>query len=206
MRRAARLGRHKLSATQPPIFHPPIAAAIPSGQPGSQSTSPMAGIWRKRSRWQRMRARFEKGQAGLSLVGLRTSYELAELAPVVVIEDGEGKHPHRVVPDAWLRFVREEAGRERSMGLLLEIDRGREYQAAFKAHVASRVEFIASGAYGRLFAERGGVRIATEIPSSSVSLTHSARCSDLSRTVRSDRCRFSAISTSLASAAAADRR
>ena len=104
--------------------------------------------------------RFAEGQAGLTLTSSRTGYELAELAPGVLIEDEEGKRAVRVVPDAWLLFTRVEGRRERSLGLLLEIDRGREYQAAFKQHVASRVEFIASGAYERVFGSRGGVRIA----------------------------------------------
>jgi len=93
--------------------------------------------------------RFAGRQSEISIAASRISYELAELAPTVLIAAGEEKRAVRVIPDAWLLFTRSEKGVERSLGLLLEIDRGREYQAAFKAHVASRVEFIASGAYER---------------------------------------------------------
>lgn len=57
-----------------------------------------------------------------------------------------------VVPDAWLLF--EKAGGESSPGgfpLLLEVDRGTMYRQRFKRHVASRIEFMRSGGYKRLF-------------------------------------------------------
>ena len=61
-----------------------------------------------------------------------------------------------MIPDAWLLFERPDGSRS---SLLLKVDRGREYQAAFRAHVAARIEFLASGQYTRVFGTRG-VRIA----------------------------------------------
>src|SRR4051812_35588994 len=46
-----------------------------------------------------------------------------------------------VIPDAWLLF----AWKGKRFPILLEIDRGMEYQVPFKQHVLSRIEFIDSG-------------------------------------------------------------
>jgi hypothetical protein len=95
-------------------------------------------------------------QEDLRLAGQRISYELSVDPPVVEIAGKEGSAPVKVIPDAWLLFERPDGSRS---SLLLEVDRGREYQAAFKAHVAARVEFLSSGQYTRVFGTRG-VRIA----------------------------------------------
>jgi hypothetical protein len=58
-----------------------------------------------------------------------------------------------VIPDAWLYFERLKNGEhEDYFPLLLEIDRGMEYQHKFKHHLRSRIEFIKKGgAYSKLF-------------------------------------------------------
>src|SRR5512132_4414369 len=61
----------------------------------------------------------------------------------------------KVIPDAWMLFHdRQENMR---VPVLLEIDRGREYRDKFKNHVRSRIEFVRSGAYERMFAGKGCV-------------------------------------------------
>jgi hypothetical protein len=54
-----------------------------------------------------------------------------------------------VVPDAWLHFERVSDGVR--IPVLLEIDRGSEFQERFKNHVLGRLEFIRSGDYARVF-------------------------------------------------------
>jgi protein involved in plasmid replication-relaxation len=54
-----------------------------------------------------------------------------------------------VIPDGWLLFERA-ADRARSP-LLIEIDRGSEYQERFKNHVRARLAFIHSGDYAKVF-------------------------------------------------------
>jgi hypothetical protein len=93
-----------------------------------------------------------RSQEGIRLAARRISYELWVSPPVVEIDAEDGKKEVKVVPDAWLLFERPDGKRA---SVLVEIDRGREYQAAFKAHVAARLEFIASGQYTRVFGTRG---------------------------------------------------
>ena len=91
---------------------------------------------------------------GYRLSKQRISYGLA--GEPVVVELGEGRDAFRVpvVPDAWLLIERTRRGEPERFPILLEIDRGTEYQRRFKEHVLSRVEFIRSGGYARLFGER----------------------------------------------------
>jgi len=96
--------------------------------------------------------KFARSAEGIRLAGRRISYELWKSPPVVQIESEGERHEVKVVPDAWLLFERPDG---RRASVLVEIDRGREYQAAFKAHVAARVEFIASGEYTKVFGTRG---------------------------------------------------
>ena len=97
-----------------------------------------------------------RAREDLRLAGRRISYQLAEQPPVVELADREGKRLVKVIPDAWLLVERRDG---KKSSVLLEIDRGREYQAAFKAHIMARIGFIASGEYTRVFGTRG-VRIA----------------------------------------------
>jgi Replication-relaxation len=90
-----------------------------------------------------------KSQPDIGLSAVRTSHELAETPGRVWLAGRGGKrNVVTVIPDAWLCFERPDGKRA---PVLLEIDRGREHQQAFKQHVASRVEFIASGEYSRVF-------------------------------------------------------
>jgi hypothetical protein len=54
-----------------------------------------------------------------------------------------------VIPDGWLLFERA-ADRARSP-VLIEIDRGSEYQERFKNHIRARLAFIHSGDYTKVF-------------------------------------------------------
>jgi hypothetical protein len=93
-----------------------------------------------------------RSQEGIRLASRRISYELWDKPPIVEIAEEGRKTQVKVIPDAWLLFER---GDRKKASVLVEIDLGREYQAAFKAHVAARIEFIASGKYTRVFGTRG---------------------------------------------------
>ena len=59
----------------------------------------------------------------------------------------------RVIPDAFLEFRRSmPGGSERRLPLLLEHDRGTEYQQAFREHIRAYIGFLRSGAYKERFA------------------------------------------------------
>jgi hypothetical protein len=63
-----------------------------------------------------------------------------------------GEHGRRaasVIPDGWLQFERIADGVH--VPILVEIDRGSEYQERFKNHIRARLEFIRSGDYERVF-------------------------------------------------------
>ena len=70
-----------------------------------------------------------------SLTDTRLSYDLA-------------RTPSKVIPDAWL-LIENTQGDQYS--LMLEIDRGMEFQAKFKRHVKARIDYICSGEYARTF-------------------------------------------------------
>jgi hypothetical protein len=93
-----------------------------------------------------------RGQDWIRLADRRISYELWDKPPIVEIAAEGGPKQVKVIPDAWFLFERHDGKRA---SVLLEIDRGREYQAAFKAHVAARIAFIVSGQYERVFGTRG---------------------------------------------------
>jgi len=97
-----------------------------------------------------------RSQQEIKLADRRISYELAVNPPIVEIEEAGVRKPVKVIPDAWLLFSRQDGGRA---SLLLEVDRGREYQTAFKTHVSARIEFLASELYTQVFGTRG-VKIA----------------------------------------------
>jgi protein involved in plasmid replication-relaxation len=85
--------------------------------------------------------RFARESPDFSLVDVRLCYEL---------EGQRGKRgAETVVPDAWLHFERG-ANSER-YPVLVEIDRGSEYQERLKNHVKGRLEFYRSGEYERVF-------------------------------------------------------
>jgi hypothetical protein len=78
--------------------------------------------------------RWARGSA-LTLVDLRLGHELA-------------RGSVKVIPDAWVLL---ENTKGDQFPILIEIDRGMEYQAAFKRHVKARLNFIRSGEYARVF-------------------------------------------------------
>lgn len=89
---------------------------------------------------------------GLKISEMRICYDLAGVAVKVDVEERGRKESVPVVPDAWLLF--EKAGGEAAPSrfpLLLEVDRGTMYRQRIKRHVASRIEFVRSGGYKRLF-------------------------------------------------------
>ena len=75
-----------------------------------------------------------KKQTNLKIAETRISYQMMST-------------PEGVIPDAWIVFERE----GKKLPLFLEIDRGTEYQQKFKQHVRSRIDFIRSGTYSKLF-------------------------------------------------------
>jgi hypothetical protein len=75
------------------------------------------------------------------------SYALARTAPSVTIKRAEQPKTVSVIPDAWLLFER----KEEKYPVLLEIDRGSEYQERFKTHVSARLRFLLDGAYKQTF-------------------------------------------------------
>jgi len=85
--------------------------------------------------------RFISQTPDYTLADVRLSYELDKQVPR---RAGEA-----VVPDAWLHFER--VMDKVRFPVLLEIDRGSEYQERFKHHVKGRLGFIRSGEYARVF-------------------------------------------------------
>ena len=87
-------------------------------------------------------------------------YELAKAPGRVELVTSRGKEKKvtvPVIPDAWLDFERIADGKR--FPVILEIDRGMEYSRKFKQHVRSRIAFIESGQYKKVFG-RQAVRVA----------------------------------------------
>jgi hypothetical protein len=77
-------------------------------------------------------------------------YTLADVRLCYDIERSLGKRTaEAVVPDAWLDFARVTDGER--FPVLVEIDRGTEFQERFKQHIKGRLAFIRSGEYARVF-------------------------------------------------------
>jgi hypothetical protein len=89
------------------------------------------------------------------LARVRISYEFQNSSVVVELPVGSRKERVSVVPDGWMLFEHLQEGRHTGwLPVLLEIDRATEFQVRFKQHNRSRLEFIRSGGYERLFGER----------------------------------------------------
>jgi Replication-relaxation len=81
---------------------------------------------------------WSRKQTGFRLAQKRISYELAQRPARVEVGDGRINEVLKVIPDAWLLFEELENGSHaRWYPVLLEIDRGTEYQQKFKQHVRS---------------------------------------------------------------------
>jgi hypothetical protein len=102
--------------------------------------------------------RWAASQADFRLIETRISYELAKVSPSVRIPAGRKTVAVSVIPDAWLLFEKLENGAHAHFfPVLLEIDRGTEFQQRFKQHIQARIEFIRSGAYRQLFGQQAVV-------------------------------------------------
>jgi|RhiMetdeSRZDD1v2_1073273.scaffolds.fasta_scaffold09099_8 protein involved in plasmid replication-relaxation len=89
-----------------------------------------------------------------TLAETRLSYELSRTSPrMTLCADGQ-ETPALVIPDAWLLFERSDGNQ---FPILVEIDRGTEYQERFKAHVQGRLELVRSGTYAKVFGMRAVV-------------------------------------------------
>ena len=58
------------------------------------------------------------------------------------------------MPDAWILVERVGEAGKVTFPVLLEIDRGTMYRQRFKRHVRSRIEFVRSGVYEKVFGTR----------------------------------------------------
>jgi len=87
-------------------------------------------------------------QSEFTLIQHLLSYQLGRNAPTVSIEIAGQQKTFEVVPDAYLLFERSDGAK---FPVLVEIDRGTEYQERFKHHVRARLRLIKSGAYERSF-------------------------------------------------------
>jgi hypothetical protein len=90
-----------------------------------------------------------------NLTQTRTCYELSKISPTVILNKDGREENLKVIPDSWLLFERVKGAEHKCFfPILLEIDRGREYQQKFKSHVRSRIEFIKKGgAYTQVFGQ-----------------------------------------------------
>jgi hypothetical protein len=95
-----------------------------------------------------------KKQPNFKLVKTRICYELACEGPSIQLTNDKGEREMvKIVPDAYLLFQKLSDNKhdERFYQVLLEIDRGMEFQKRFKKAIQARLEFIKdSGAYRRL--------------------------------------------------------
>jgi hypothetical protein len=82
---------------------------------------------------------WSRQQSQYTLTRARLSYSLAR------------NHTLSVIPDAWLVFENQQG---KKYQILIECDRGMEFQAKFKQHVKARLSFLDSGAYTEVFGLR----------------------------------------------------
>jgi hypothetical protein len=84
-------------------------------------------------------------QQDIHLAEVRTQYELAHTIPA---QEGITK----VVPDAWVNALVQNGAQQEFAPLLIEVDRGTQWQHAFKQRLRSRLSFIRpKGTYERIF-------------------------------------------------------
>jgi hypothetical protein len=100
--------------------------------------------------------RWAQTQSDFQLSQTRISYALASTPGKVSISKKDSTATQQakitVIPDAWLLFKEVKNGEhEHQFPVLFELDRGREYRDKFKEHVRSRIEFIRSGEYKKMF-------------------------------------------------------
>jgi protein involved in plasmid replication-relaxation len=91
-------------------------------------------------------------QPDFELVKTRICYELAK-TPATLEVTREGKTEKlKVIPDAWILVELLNNGEHKYyFPITLEVDRGTEFKDKFIRHLRSRIEFIRSGAYKKMF-------------------------------------------------------
>lgn len=100
---------------------------------------------------------FCRGQENLNLHKVITEYDFRTLpkeqTEVTLTGKTGNEEPINVIPDAWLDFEHLQHGQHASWSpILLEVDRGNEFQESFKTHLRARINFIKpDGQYKRLF-------------------------------------------------------
>jgi hypothetical protein len=94
-----------------------------------------------------------QSQGEFTVAEARISYDLAGVAGRAGAAKRDKREVIPVIPDAWIMFAKEkrEGGARVSFPIFLEIDRGTMYRQRFKKHVSSRIEFVRSGGYAKLF-------------------------------------------------------
>ncbi len=94
-----------------------------------------------------------KKQPNFKLVKTRICYELAREAPSIQLTNGKGEREMvKVIPDAYLLFQKLNNNKhERFYQVILEVDRGMEFQKRFVKSIRARLEFKDSAAYSSLF-------------------------------------------------------
>src|SRR5918992_4668048 len=95
-----------------------------------------------------------KKQPNFKLLKTRICYELSREAPSIELTNAKGEREKvKCIPDAYLLFQKLNNNKHECFyQVLLEIDRGMEYQKRFKKAIRARLEFIKdSGAYSSLF-------------------------------------------------------
>jgi hypothetical protein len=96
-----------------------------------------------------------KSRPAVAIPKLAISYEIERSPGMVEVVKSGKRVSVKVIPDAWLLFENIKANVRTPV--LLEIDRGSSYREKFKEHVRSRIEFVKSGAYQKMFGGRGCV-------------------------------------------------
>jgi hypothetical protein len=94
-----------------------------------------------------------KKQTEFKLLKTRISYELAREAPSIQLTNGKGEREMvKVIPDAYLLFQKLNNNKHECFyQVILELDRGTEFQKRFVKSIRARLEFIKdSEAYRRL--------------------------------------------------------
>lgn len=67
------------------------------------------------------------------------------------ISYGLAKGGYKVIPDAWIHLMRGNT----NYPLLVEVDHGTAYKDRLREHIKSRIEFLQSGEYQKVFKSRG---------------------------------------------------
>jgi hypothetical protein len=89
---------------------------------------------------------WSRTQADINIIELRLCYDLVR--SIATIQHQEEGSTLSLIPDAWMLFERTDGVR---FPILLEIDRGSEHREKYQAQLRTRLEFILSGNYEKVF-------------------------------------------------------